>query len=126
VIQTVEIRTDDLDHKFTTHKQTKDLVETISFDLDGESYQIDLSAKHAAELRAVYKTYIDAGRRAANGNAPKGTRTRPATRASRNGSNGHGATTEEIRQWAKAEGYDVKDRGRVSSDLAVKFRAAHS
>jgi hypothetical protein len=32
--------------------------------------------------------------------------------------------TADVRQWAKAQGLEVKDRGRVPADLVVKFRAA--
>ena len=40
-------------------------------------------------------------------------------RASANGLN-----TTEVREWAKAQGIDVKDRGRVPAELVVKFKAA--
>ena len=30
----------------------------------------------------------------------------------------------EVREWAKAQGIDVKDRGRVPAELVVKFKAA--
>ena len=32
--------------------------------------------------------------------------------------------TTEVREWAKAQGIDVKDRGRVPAELVVKFKAA--
>jgi hypothetical protein len=32
--------------------------------------------------------------------------------------------TTEVREWAKAQGMDVKDRGRVPGELVVKFKAA--
>jgi Lsr2 len=32
----------------------------------------------------------------------------------------------EVRKWAKAQGIEVKDRGRVPADLVVKLRAATS
>jgi hypothetical protein len=30
----------------------------------------------------------------------------------------------EVREWAKAQGIGVKDRGRVPAELVVKFKAA--
>jgi Lsr2 len=30
----------------------------------------------------------------------------------------------EVREWAKAQGLEVKDRGRVPAELVVKFKAA--
>ncbi len=32
--------------------------------------------------------------------------------------------TTEVREWAKARGIDVKDRGRVPAELVAKFKAA--
>jgi hypothetical protein len=30
----------------------------------------------------------------------------------------------EVREWAKEQGIEVKDRGRVPAELVVKFKAA--
>ena len=35
-----------------------------------------------------------------------------------------GVESTEIREWAKEQGIDVKDRGRVPAELVVKFKAA--
>ena len=35
-----------------------------------------------------------------------------------------GVDSTEVREWAKAQGIDVKDRGRVPAELVVKFKAA--
>jgi len=35
-----------------------------------------------------------------------------------------GLNTTEVREWAKAQGIEVKDRGRVPAELVVRFRAA--
>ena len=89
---------------------------TVRFALDGTDYEIDLNAEHATELRDALARYVDAARRAGGGAR------RPARggrRASANGLN-----TTEVREWAKAQGIDVKDRGRVPAELVVKFQAA--
>jgi Lsr2 len=36
--------------------------ETVTFSLDGQSFEIDLTAKNANALRKVLRPYIDAGR----------------------------------------------------------------
>jgi hypothetical protein len=89
---------------------------TVRFGLDGAEYEIDLSAGHAKELRDALARYVDAARRVG------GSARRPA-RGSRRGSAG-GLDTTEIREWATAQGIEVKDRGRVPADLVAKFRAA--
>jgi Lsr2 len=89
---------------------------TVRFGLDGAEYEIDLNAGHARELRDALARYADAGRRI-GGSARK-----PA-RGSRRGPVGV-PNTIEVREWARAQGIEVKDRGRVPADLVVKFKAA--
>jgi hypothetical protein len=47
---------------------------------------------------------------------------RPARGASRRGSGA--IDTAKVREWAKAEGYEIKDRGRVPADLVAKYQEA--
>jgi len=90
---------------------------TVRFGLDGAEYEIDLNAKHAKELRDALARYVGASRRAG------GTTKRPAARGSRRGS-ANGVNTTEVREWAKSQGIEVKDRGRIPAELVVKFKAA--
>ena len=89
---------------------------TIRFGLDGTDYEIDLNTEHVQALRDTLAPYIGAARRAS------GAARRPA-RAGRKAS-ANGVNTTEVREWAKAQGMDVKDRGRVPAELVVKFKAA--
>jgi hypothetical protein len=89
---------------------------TVRFGLDGAEYEIDLSAKNAEALRKALARYVDAARRAPGSARRPG---RSGRRASANGLN-----TTEVREWAKAQGIEVKDRGRVPAELIVKFKAA--
>lgn len=43
-----------------------DAGETVTFALDGLSYEIDLNGAHASELRAGLRPYLDAGRKMAS------------------------------------------------------------
>jgi Lsr2 len=89
---------------------------TVRFGLDGTEYEIDLNEEHTKELREVLARYVGAARRAS------GTGRRPA-RTGRRAPAG-GLNTTEVREWARAQGIEVKDRGRVPAELVVKFRAA--
>jgi hypothetical protein len=89
---------------------------TIRFGLDGTDYEIDLNTEHAQALREALAPYVTAARRAGGG--PR----RPA-RGVRKILAGEPNTTE-VREWAKAQGIEVKDRGRVPAELVVKFKAA--
>jgi Lsr2 len=88
---------------------------TVQFALDGTSYEIDLSTGHAQELRAALSPYVDAARK------EPGTR-RPA-RSRRKPGEGRPDSTE-VRDWARSQGIEVKDRGRIPAELVVKFKAA--
>ena len=89
---------------------------TVRFSLDSTDYEIDLNTEHAQALRDALAAYISAGRRASGG----------ARRPARTGrkASANGVNTTEVREWAKAQGMDVKDRGRVPAELVVKFKAA--
>ena len=63
-----------------------------------------------------WRGYISAGRRVARGARRPGAHGRKAS--------ANGVNTTEIREWAKAQGIEVKDRGRVPAELVVKFKAA--
>ena len=91
--------------------------ESVSFSLDGAQYVIDLSGKNAKLLRGSFAKYIAAARK------EKGVREtgRGARRASAASS---GPDTSEVRTWAKEQGYEVSERGRVSKELIAKFQEA--
>jgi hypothetical protein len=91
--------------------------ETVQFGLDGVSYEVDLSAKNAAKLRDSLAGYVGAARRVG---ARGGSRRRGRTRAS--GDNG---SAREVREWARANGHQVSDRGRVPAEVMEAYRAAH-
>jgi hypothetical protein len=90
--------------------------ETVHFSLNGVAYEIDLTNSHAEELRAALDPYIKAGRRASAGTARAAAPRRRAARDSEVG---------EIREWAKAQGLKVSERGRIAADVMDAYRAAH-
>ena len=89
---------------------------TVRFGLDGAEYEIDLNAEHAQALRDALARYVGAARRAAGG-------TRRPARGGRR-ARADGVDSTEVREWAKAQSIEVKDRGRVPAELVVKFKAA--
>jgi len=88
---------------------------TVRFGLDGTDYEIDLNAEHAQQLRDVLTRYTTAARRVSSTRRPahSGRKAAPS-----------GLNTTEVREWAKDQGIDVKDRGRIPAELVVKFKAA--
>ena len=88
---------------------------TVRFALDGAEYEIDLSTKHDEELRAALGTYVTHARKLS------GTARRATARGGRKPST---LDTVAVRAWARENGHDIKDRGRVPADLVTKYREA--
>ena len=93
--------------------------ETVTFGLDGVSYEIDLTSTHAAELRESFARWVGHGRRT-GGRSSGGSGRGAGTRSRRSSSD---ATA--IREWAKANGHKVSERGRISADVKAAYEAAH-
>jgi hypothetical protein len=96
--------------------------ETVSFSIDGVSYEIDLTSEHANELRESLATWVGHARKTggrASSSAGRGRGTRRASGGT--SSNDAGA----IRDWAKANGHPVSERGRISADVKAAYEAAH-
>jgi len=89
--------------------------ETMQFGLDGTSYEIDLCAEHAEELREGVEVLIHSGRKSGRGGTSR-PRKRPAESA------GDGS---DIRSWARANGHAVSERGRIAAAVQEAYRAAH-
>jgi hypothetical protein len=92
--------------------------QTVTFGLAGVEYEIDLSDANAAELRDSLAPFVAAARKATGAAARKATRGAGARKSS------EGPSAGEVRQWAKDQGIEISDRGRVPNDLMVKFQAA--
>ncbi|MDC5696391.1 Lsr2 family protein [Intrasporangium calvum] len=91
--------------------------ETVSFAIDGVSYEIDLSDKNASKLRDALAAWTGHARR--SGGARGGRR---------RGSSGGGAKRGDlaaVREWARANGHQVSDRGRISAEIQAAYDKAH-
>jgi len=91
-----------------------DATETVTFGLDGTSYEIDLNDSNAAALREALSGYVGHARKVSGG--------RRGRRTSSSSSSGN---TKAVRDWARANGYEVSDRGRISADIQQAYDAAH-
>lgn len=86
--------------------------ETVKFALDGNEYEIDLSEKRAKSLRGALGNYIENARKIGGKRKSGGSRK----------SSGDAAV---IRAWAKDNGWEVPERGRVSNEVREAYAAAH-
>ncbi len=93
--------------------------ESIDFSLDGKSYSIDLSADNAKKLREAFEPWTAKATRV-------GGATRSAGRRGARSAGGAGYGPEqlaEIREWARSNGMQVADRGRVKQDIIDAYEA---
>ncbi|AEF42714.1 histone-like nucleoid-structuring protein Lsr2 [Hoyosella subflava] len=78
------------------------------------SPSIDLSDDNAEAFREAVAPYIEAGHRV-TGRKAKTARKTAAT----------SGNTKAIREWARNNGYDISDRGRIPADVADAYAAAN-
>lgn len=97
--------------------------ETVSFGLDGSSYEIDLSSANAAKLRDALSVYIANARRAgrSGGSRPSGGAGR---RSSGRGARSDREQLQAIRDWGRKNGWTVNARGRIPADLLEAYNSA--
>lgn len=97
--------------------------ETVTFAVDGVSYEIDLSIQNAEALRRSLAPYLAAGRRVGRVTAPP--KAGRATSGATSNTTGR-RNNQAIRDWAKAQGLAVSHRGRVPAEIVEKYHAAGS
>ncbi len=93
-------------------------VETVSFGLDGQSYEIDLSEDNAVNLREALAVYVGNARKSGRSTVKKTGGGRPGPKKERD------ADPREVRLWAKEQGIEVPSRGRLPQEIVDKFLAA--
>lgn len=89
--------------------------ETVTFALDGVTYEIDLSTEHATQLRDAFATWVGHARKVSG----RTTRTRRA------GGRTPAGDSAAIREWARANGFTISDRGRIPANVKEAFDAAN-
>ncbi|KOT51128.1 MULTISPECIES: histone-like nucleoid-structuring protein Lsr2 [Streptomyces] len=87
---------------------------TVSFGLGGMWYEIDLSPDEQEELAEKLKPYVKVGRKAGTTLVKK--RVVPKTTAEERA---------KIREWAREQGYEVNERGRILKDVMKAYDEAH-
>jgi hypothetical protein len=93
--------------------------ETLRFGLDGASYEIDVHAKHAEELRAALARYILRARRLGRGGV-LATRGRATTGTPARSDR---AQNQAIRDWARRKKIQLNDRGRIPRSVVEQYEA---
>jgi len=95
--------------------------ETITYTVNGQDYEIDLSEENAQRFYDVLGPYIEKSRRVERQSAPASRRD-GRRRSSRSGRD----DIPQIRAWAEANGHEVSARGRVKREVIDAYDQAHS
>jgi nucleoid-associated protein Lsr2 len=95
-------------------------ISTISFALDGASYQIDLTDDNAERLRDTLADYVNAARRTGGRIKRSAAAATPSPRTAANREQ-----TKTIREWARNNGFDLAERGRIPANVLQAFDDAH-
>jgi hypothetical protein len=97
-------------------------IRLVEFSLDGVTYEIDLNDANAATLRDGLAEFVDAARR--TGGRLKRAAAFPAAKPA--GEVRSKEQTRAMREWARRNGHDVSERGRIPSAVVDAFEQAHA
>jgi hypothetical protein len=97
--------------------------QTITFALDGVTYEIDLKPKNADNLRSALADFVAAARKT-GGRAKRSTAAAPGARRPAPDARSK-EQTKAIREWARSNGHELADRGRIPAHVIEAFEAAH-
>jgi hypothetical protein len=99
---------------------------TISFALDGRSYEIDLSDDNAAKLRDSLASFVAAARRAGGSTGTRRGRSQRSTSDTDEApARSNREETAAVRAWARENGHEVSERGRIPKAVVQAYQSAH-
>ncbi len=87
---------------------------TVSFSLEGDQYEIDLSQANIDKLYDALAPYSEAARKV-----------RPSRNRKTSTQGSSTGKSALVREWARSRGMKVSERGRVSQEVIDAYEAAH-
>jgi hypothetical protein len=97
--------------------------ETVRFGIDGTEYEIDLTTENAEKLRSTLAEYADKARKAKPGR--RGQSEQKSALTSSSAGRAKREDTQQIRQWARDNGYNPSSRGRITQSIIDAYNEAH-
>jgi Lsr2 len=93
---------------------------TFTFAVDGTHYEIDLSSENIKEFHEAIAGFVESARKVkVSGNG------RRARKTSTGGSSRSREQTHTAREWARQQGHNINDRGRIPASIQQEFDQAH-
>lgn len=96
--------------------------ETISYTINGQDYEIDLSEDNAEKFHDALEPYIQKSREVRR--QPESARRNRGDSRRRSGGSGRD-DIPQIRAWAEANGHEVSARGRIKKEVIDAYDEAH-
>lgn len=87
---------------------------TVTFALDGKTYEIDLNDANLERLNEALAPFIEKARKVTGATRRTGVRQQTSS-----------GDASAVREWAREQGYEVSDRGRVPKEIRDAYDAAH-
>ncbi|HZS21688.1 MAG TPA: Lsr2 family protein [Pseudonocardiaceae bacterium] len=100
-------------------------ISTVEFALDGVTYELDLTDENSAKLHDALSQYAKAGRKI-GGRRRGGPRPDRATKSTDRTAGYNRETLKSIRAWAKKNGHNVSDRGRLPAEVMQAWQTAQA
>lgn len=112
----IVLKTCDLVHD----EDNVEATDSVRFGFDGYDYELDLCSLHSTEVRHQLQELASHSRRTASlGRGRR--RTGASDRAGRQGGR---ESLAAVRTWARSNGFEVSDRGRLPRNVIDAYRAA--
>ncbi len=112
-----------VDVRFVDDLDGSEAAGTVSFALDGRAYEIDLSDDNASRLRDSLATFVAAARRTGTRRA-RGQRSNTSEAPAAPARPSREATAA-IRTWARENGHEVSERGRIPKAVVEAYHSTH-
>lgn len=87
--------------------------ETVVFGYEGVNYEIDLAGENLDNFRAVMDKMVGSATKVSGKTPRKSSGSKTSSDASK------------VREWARANGHEVGERGRIPSEVREAYAAAH-
>ncbi|MBV9058320.1 MAG: Lsr2 family protein [Pseudonocardiales bacterium] len=100
-------------------------ISTVEFALDGRTYELDLTEENSAKLHDVLSLYVNAARKL-GGRRRSAAHPARAIKTTVRAPGYNRETLKSIREWAKKNGHNVSDRGRLPAEVVQAWETAQA
>jgi hypothetical protein len=100
-------------------------ISTVEFALDGRTYELDLTEENSAKLHDALSPYVNAARKL-GGRRRSGTQPDRAIKTTGRAPGYNRETLKSIREWARKNGHNVSNRGRLPTEVVQAWETAQA